>query len=458
MLFNTVLLGLGTSILSVILGVFLAFVIYKGNIYFKKFLGWFYLVPILIPPYIYALTWNSILPNWNLFQGLSGAVLVLSFSYFPFVTILTISGLNSIDTQLEEAARVSHSEWGVLTRVTLPLVLPYILAGGLLCFVFAVSDYGVPGLLQLNVYPVEIFIKFSAFYQHTEAALMAMPLVLITFCLILLQKHYMKKRSYVTITGGYKQPTFISLGKWRGLMSAIVIVIIAGIILIPLISLVSQAGGWSSYKMAIKTSYIEIGTSLGLAILAATLCVFISFFIAYIIEKSSLRIRGTVDIISVLPFAIPPTIIGIGLIRMWNRPITEFIYGSSFILMLAYITISSAFAIRVLCSNLKQVSTSLEEAALITKTNWLKRTKRILLPLLSPALKAAWAISFILCMRELGATLLVIPPGKETVPIKIYTLMHYGASRLVASLSIILLVLTIVPIFILNYVKIRKSH
>lgn len=455
---NTILLGLGTTILSVILGVFLAFVICRSNIYFKKLLGWFYLAPILIPPYIYVLTWSNILPNWNLFQGISGASLLLSFSYFPFVTILTISGLNSIDNKLEEAARVSHNEWGVLTRITLPLVLPYTLAGALLCFVFAISDYGVPGLLQLNVYPVEIFIKFSAFYEHAEAALMAIPLVLITLALILLQKHYMKRRSYVTLTGGYKKTALISLGKWRGLMSAIVTAIIAAIILIPLISLIYRAGGWDSYSMAIKTSYIEIGTSMMLAIAAATLCVFISFFIAYIIEKSNLKIRPAVDVLSVLPFAIPPTIIGIGLIRVWNRPITEFIYGTSFILMLAYITISSPFAIRILCSNLKQVSPTLEEAALITKVSWFRRTKRILLPLLSPGLKTAWAISFILCMRELGATLLVIPPGRETVPIKIYTLMHYGANRLVASLSIILLVITIVPIFILNYVKIRKGH
>lgn len=450
MLVNTIQLGLGTSILAIILGVFLAFIIQKTDVYLKRFLGWFYLLPILIPPYVYALTWDRIFPKSELFHGIIGTTIVLTFSYFPFITLLTISGLNSMDRRLEEAARVSHNEFGILRKITMPLVLPYILAGGLLVFIFAISDYGVPSLMQLNVYTTEIFIRFSAFYDHGGAGVMAVPLALITFVLILLQKHYMKGRSYVTIIGEYKRGIAVPLEIWRCPVFLAVIAIISLIVLIPILTLIFQAGDLDSYKMAVKTSYREILLSLWLAIIGSALCVLISFFISYIIEKSHLRVRHTVDMLSVLPFAIPPTVLGIGLIRLWNRPMTGFIYGTSFILMLVYITISSPFVIRILCSNLKQIGSNLEEAAIVSRISWIKRTRKILLPLLKPGLKTGFIISFILCLRELGATLLVIPPGMETIPIKVYTLMHYGANKLVASLSLILLSLILIPILILN--------
>jgi len=129
---------------------------------------------------------------WIISGVLSGTILVLSFCYFPFVTLLAISGLNSIDRRLEEAARISHNEFGVITKIVFPLLIPYVLAGGLLTFIFAISDYGVAGLMQVNVYTEEIFIEFSAFYEHSVAVVMAAPLVLVTLILVLLQKHYMK--------------------------------------------------------------------------------------------------------------------------------------------------------------------------------------------------------------------------------------------------------------------------
>lgn len=458
LLLNTIKIGIGTAFLSTIIGVFLAIIIQKTDICFKNILNWLYISPILIPPYIYALTLTGILPNCVLFRGVIGTIIILTLSYFPFVTLIAICGLNSIDNRLEEAGMITHSELGILVRITIPLLMPYILAGSLLVFVFAISDYGVPSLLQVSVYTVEIFVKFSAFYEHAKAVIMSIPLMLIAFSLVLLQKHYMKNRSYVTITTEYKKAFLFQLGKWRVLLSAAIIISIAIVVLVPIITLIIQSWGWNSYKIAIKTSYKEIGTSVLLAVLGASICVLISFFISYIIEKTKLGINNAVDILSVMPFAIPPTVIGIGLIKIWNTPYTNFIYGSPIILILAYITVTSPFVIRILCSNLKQIGGNLEEAAMILGVGWFKRTVKIIVPLMSDGLKSAWAIAFILCMRELGSTLLIIPPGRETLPIKIYNLMHYGASKLVASLSIILLCLTILPILLLRYVKIRKYN
>ncbi|MFC1643456.1 ABC transporter permease [Chlamydiota bacterium] len=444
--------------MSLLLALPVAFFIRRTDIYAKNVLEWLYLLPVFIPPYVFALIWENMFPGSFLFSGLCGSVLVLGFSLFPFATLLLISGLDSVDSSLEEAGRITHSNFNVLKKITLPLLKPYVLSAWTLCFVLSMANYGVPSIMGYNVYTVDIFITFSAFFDHARASLLCIPLVAITITIVLFQARIMKHRSYVSISSSYRETELYSLEKWRGFISFVVIGSLVFLFFVPVGKLLANAGGLDAYKTALKTSYMEIGTTLFLSVSAATLCVVFSFFMAYVIEKTSSKISTFADVISLLPLAMPPTIIGLGLILLWNTPLTGFIYGSSLILLIAYISTASPFAIRILCSNLKQVSPHIEEAVSLMRVNYFSGLRKIILPLIAPGLKAAWAISFILCMRELGATLLVMPPGKETIPVKIYTLMHYGAHRLVASLSIILILLTIIPIVLVRYVFFKTGN
>lgn len=475
LLFNTLILGLGTSLFSVLIGVPLAFLIKRTNLYFRKYFGYLYLAPILIPPYINTIAWIGLLgkqgrlnlflmrvfstnaPFFSIFS-LGGTILILTLSYFPFVSLLTMEGLSSVDQRLEEAARITHRQTTVIRRITLPLVTPYILCGATFVFIFAITDYGVPALLRVNTYPVEIFTQFSAFYNPQVATATSSVLILITLMLILLQSHFMGKRSYVTIGSGLKRARVINLGRWRipGFMFVSLVIFVS--VVLPIGILLARSQSPLSYKIAFQSSWREIFLSFFLAFVAATLIIIIGFFISYIIERTMLRGRKGLDITTLLPFAIPATVLGIGLIKLYNRQITQFIYSSWLIIVFGYIGRFSPFAIRAISSNFKQINKNLEEAAVICNVRWLKRLFRLLLPLTLPGLLAGWIIAFILCMGELGTTLLVIPPGKATLPIKIYTLMHYGAGKLVASLSIILIIMTLMPILTISWLARPLSH
>jgi len=445
LLFNSFVLAGGTTILSIIWGVPFAFLISRTDFCFKKFFQYLYLTPLLIPPYISAISWIDLLGRQNFFHvsGILLSVWILGLSYFPFLTLLTVSGLKSVDRRLEETAQLSHPKIYVLKKITLPLVLPYIVAGAIFVFIFSIGNYAVPALLEVNTYPVEIFTQFSAFYNPQAATAVSAPLVLITLILILFQRYLLKNKTYVTIGSSSKKPEVFKLGKCKPLALTFLLSVISASVIIPIAVLLVRSGGVLSYKTAFKTGYHELFLSLGLSALGATLIIALGFFVSYIIERSKGKAQAAIDIISLLPFAVPATVLGIGLIRVWNHPFSEFIYGSSAIILFGYIARFSPFSIRAISSNVKQINPNLEESADICGAGWWRRFWRILLPLSKPGLLAGWLIAFVLSLGELGTTLLVIPPGKATLPIKIYNVMHYGASKLVAALSIILILVSL---------------
>lgn len=458
-------IALGAAALAVITGVPLGFLIVKTDIPFKRCFKYLYLAPLLIPPYINAIAWINLLGRkgaanlflMNLFSlqeplftiyGTGGVIWVLGLSYFPMITLLTITGLCSMDRKLEEAGRLVKTEFGVIRGITIPLIMPYILSGATFVFIFALSNYGAPSLLRVNVFPMEIFAEFSAYYNESSATALSIPVVLISVILILWQRKQMGDRSYMTLESSSQKTRTIKLGRLRGMMTLYPAAVLFLAVIAPLLILIANAGPLNIYMKALKSAHMQIISSFLLAFAAATLMVTLGFFIAYIIERTNARGRYLLDILTFIPFAVPATVIGIGLIKIWNRPVIDIVYGSSFIIIFGYVSRFIPFVIRAISANLKQINKNLEEAALITGRSWLKRISAVLLPLTAPGILAGWTIAFIFSMGEIGTTLLVIPPGEATLPIRIYTLMHYGANQLVSALCIILIGVTLLPIII----------
>ncbi|MCD4722379.1 MAG: iron ABC transporter permease [Desulfobacula sp.] len=474
---NTIRLAFCATLLSLLIGVPLGFLLERVDLSFHRFVKYLYLVPLIIPPHIHAIAWISLLGTNgfinqflnNLFHletpiftiyGLVGSVLILGLSYFPIITALTISGLRSIDQQMEDAGKIITHNFDVTRRITLPLVLPHIIAGAVFVFIFSMINYGVPSLLRVNVFPVEIFAQFSAFYDSKGAVALSMPLVLIAFILILVQDRYMKDKSYITIGAGAKTLTRINPGNWQIAAWIFEVFIILVSVVLPITILFYEAGSLASYITAVKTAHKQILTSLGLSVIAATVAVSLSFFIAYILEKTQWQGKGIIKLFSFLPFIVLPAILGIGMIQVWNRPQFDFIYTSSAIVVVVFMARFSPFALQAISANLRQININLEEAACLSHVTWQDQILKILIPLANPGLITGWIMVFILSMGELGASLLVMPPGQATLSIRIYTLMHYGAGNLVASLCLILIAITLIPISILLLLNswYRKSN
>ncbi|MCP5108529.1 MAG: iron ABC transporter permease, partial [bacterium] len=191
---NSLGLATGTTLLGFLIGVPMAFFLCRIDFKGRRFFNVLYLVPLLIPSYIHAIAWSRLNPLLKPIFGdihsLGGAVWVLGLSFFPIVTLMVRTGLQAIDRDQEEAALLHRSPFETLKGITLPLLMPYIVSSGVLVFLFSLLSFGVPDFLRLKVYPLEIFIQYSAFYNESSAAILSIPLLLTALLLLMLHKAF----------------------------------------------------------------------------------------------------------------------------------------------------------------------------------------------------------------------------------------------------------------------------
>jgi len=456
LLANSLMVAGGASALAVGIGVPLAFATERTDLPGRRLLGVLYLVPLLIPPQLHAIVWLRLLaqngpinPFLQHALGLEaaplgvfsvpGVVFVLGLAYFPFVTLLTKAGLRTVDPSLEEAALLRQGPLRVIAGITLPLVAPHILAGAILVFVFAIIDFGVPDILRVRVYAVEIFIQFSALYDKRAAVVLSLPLLAATLMLVGLQARLMRGRAYLSLAHGAAGARRYPLNKTRFLALLGCGLVLGLSVLVPVGTLAFAAGSPGAYARVMEPALSAMGTSLALALAAAGVTTLLACVIAHSMLRSRRGLRPALHYLTQVPFAVPPILLGIALVGVWNRPATGWLYDSVAMIVLGYVAHFLPFAVRAVHAGLQQLDPSLEEAAwLATSRRW-RIAGLITLPLVRGSVAAAFLVVFVLAMGELGVTLLIAPPGVETLPVRIYNLMHYGAEQAVAALSLILL-------------------
>ena len=450
LLVRSVGMAFGATFLTVAFGLPLAICLARATFPGRRMCSVIYLTPLFIPPHVHALAWIYLLTEtngqpailYNIYSP-AGSACLLFLAYCPLFILFVVTGISLIDTRLEEAARLHGGRLKMWKNISLPLSLPYILSGTVFVFLFSFFDYGVPSMLRVSTFPVEIFVRFSGYYDEAGATALSLPLVVVAMVLLMLQRKIMAGTSLVTIHNGCRLNSLTNRHNNR-LAAIFVWSFIALTSVAPLVALILQAGKWQSFRTAFLSSAAEIQTSVVLAALAASLASLLGYCLARYIREQQSKWRELVDTLSLLPFAFPAALCGIGLIHLWNQDLTMVLYSSSGIVILAFIARFIPFAIRIIAANLQQISPTMYEAALICQPSRWKRLFIIELPLARRGIWACWVIVFIFSMGELGATLLVIPPGLGTVSLKIYTLMHYGVGPLVAALALILVGINLV--------------
>ena len=207
LLSNTALLGAGTALLATAIGSPLGFALARISLRRKAVLRLALATPVLLPPYIVGLAWTyfggtrgwlttivgaGLVSDWT--YSLPAAIVVLSLVFYPVSMLATEAAMRGIDGRLEEAALVVASPARVLRRITLPLAAPAVFSAALIIFVLAVSEFGVPGLLQVRVYTTEVFTAFAALYDVPRAILLAVPLLVL--CLGIAARRRAARRAY----------------------------------------------------------------------------------------------------------------------------------------------------------------------------------------------------------------------------------------------------------------------
>ncbi len=447
---NSLLVASLTSVFSLLVGLPLAILLARTDFPGKRCAECLYLLPLFIPPAIISVGWMSLAGKAGWLYGPAGCVFILTLCYFPLVTFLSIAGLRTVGGDLEDGARLHFGEMEVLRRVTIPYAANYILSGAFFVFIFALSNYEVPALLGFRTFPVEIFEQFSGFYNTRLALLYSiLPAAMAVIALLAIGK-LLSGRDYAAIGHNWSGPRKIGLGKpAKTAAAAFAALVLSGAISLPLAALLKNAGGAGVYLRALKLSRGELLFSLVLAAAGATAVVFLSFFAAYLLARRKGTLRNVLNCLCILPFAVPATVCGVVLIRVFNRPGLDFFYSTPLILLAGYLIRFSPLAIKILESGISRIDRSFEEEASLAGAGILRRFFQVLPPLAKEGLTASWIIVFALIMGELGLTILLIPPGTSTLILKVYTLMHYGSGKLVAAMALISALPVVIPVMII---------
>jgi iron(III) transport system permease protein len=436
LLLNTALLGIGTALTATLVGVPLGVALARVSLPLKATMRILLTAPALLPSYIVGLAGLSISQaGWM--QSLPAAVVVLTVVFYPLSMLMTEAAVRGIEPRLEEAASLTAAPGRVLSRITLPLVLPSILAAALVVFVLAISDFGVPALFRVPVFTTEIFTAFAALYDSARATALAVPLLLLTLVVAVISVRLAGDRFVVTrrgLAGGELQ----SFERWRpGFVGALTAVVFCALAL-PVAVLAREARHISSWISVIDGSGDAIRNSLVLAASGATLVCVLAFGLGYARTLASRSVGVVADGVFIVMFAVPGTIAGVALIELWNRGgVAGAVYATNVIFLLVYLAKLTPLAALAVAASLRQIPASHLEAAAVSGAGWSRTMTRIVLPQIRLGLLAAWVIVFTLAFGELGASVLVTPPGESTLPIRIYTLIANTPPSQVAALALL---------------------
>ena len=479
---NSLLFAAGTAAFSLIVGTTLAWMNERTNTPFKRLFFGLALVPLIIPGILFTISWimlaspkigifNLMLQHWfgtsyvffNVYT-MWGMIWVDGLHYSPMAFLLMTAAFRSMDPALEESAAMSGANlWQVVWRITLALSWPAIFAILLILFVRAIESFEVPALLGM---PAGIFVFTSAIYEAIHrypsqiglAASYGVTLLLLTSAGVWFQSRLSSSgQRYSTVTGKGFRPRRIDLGRWRYLTAAIFIVYFLLIVAAPLLVLL-----WSSvqkyysvpsmaalanltldpYRFILghPTFARAIWNSLLLCLGSATIIMLVTAVICWIVVKTRIPGRWLLDNLASLPIVFPGLVLGLA-IMVFYLNVDAGIYGTIWILLIAYITRFMPYGIRYNTASMLQIHKELEESAAMSGASWGATFVRVVLPLLKPGLVAGWIYVAIVSLRELSSSILLYSPGTEVVSIMIWELWENGQYVELSALGVMLIVL-----------------
>ena len=482
---NSLILGLWTAVFSVLIGLPLAWAVARTNVPFKTLIRVTATLSYLSPPFLTAIAFvNLFSPNaglinvfmrdvigahWLTFNifSMSGLVLVTVLHTFPFVFLLASSALQSVDASYEEAAQIlGAGKIRTALSVTLPLVLPAILSGTLLAFVNAIALFGSQAIIGLPArivtLPTRIYALFDYPPEYGLASALSLVFIAVTVAALFLQRSFLARRSYVTLSGKGSRPQLVDIGKARWLLFGFALAVFVVAIVLPYTALiavsVSKSWGLDFWKGITLANYRfilfeydltqrAIVNSLILATLAATFAVAIGAMIGWIDLRTTLPGRRFLDYAALIPLGLPGIVMAVALIQFWlAMPIA--LYGTLTILLLAYVGRYVPLGARAANASMRQVDPSLEESARILGASWGFTMREVTLPLIRPGLFAGWLLVFVPAIQELSASILLFSSSSITLAVAVYNLYETGYTEPVAALAIINVLIIAVAILV----------
>ena len=462
------LLALTATLWAILLGAPWAWLVARTDVPGRAIFRWLGALPLAVPPYVGALCYAALLAkggiahralaDWQgvttreiafpqLIYGRWGAAFVLGIFGAPYVFLTVHGALSRLDPALGHAARtLGHGPWGVFRRVTLPLLRPALLAGGTLVFLYCWVDFGVVSLLRTRTFTTAIYNALLAGFSLPSAAGLSLPLVGIVWATLLLQRPILGRASYAQEGARSGAGARVVLGPWRGpallfLLGAVLLTL--GLPLGVLLYQITLLGS----AVAVRDFAVSLLPFVRNSLLVAGLGASATLGIAGIIGWLRWRRRGGVLAAPLLQagYALPGTVLGFTLVGLTLTFLPR-VYGTPVVLILAYIALFATPALQGIGAALATVPPRLEEAARVLGHGSIGAAWRVVVPLAGPGLAGAWLLTFALALREIAATIILRPPGFDTLPVRLWThTMDVGPDPRAAVVALVLVGLVGLP-------------
>jgi iron(III) transport system permease protein len=496
-LWNSLIFSVGARSLAFILGLYFAWMTERTNVRWRGLIYSLILVPMIVPGILTTVGWIMLfgrrsglinLIAMNVFgatepielNNMLGMIWVQGTDQIPFAFLLLAAALRSMDPSLEEAALVAGSGMVRTTlRITLRVLLPAIMAVWMITFVRAIENFEVPALIGM---PAGILVFATEVYLATKsvptdfglASTFAVVYLLITTGGVLLYLRWTAaSEQFATITGKGFRPAAYDLGQWRAPLAWLNLLLCFVVFILPILVVI-----WSSflpfymapsadalarltldnYKKLWDLPLVHraMWNSFVLGISSSTVTMLLTATIAWIIVRTKWRGKGTLDFLAFSPIAMPGLVLGIAILWLYLMvPVP--VYGTLWILLIAYVTKYLPFGMRACSSSMLQIKKELEEASETSGASWSDTFRKVILPLLAPGFVAGWIYVITHSFRELSTSIMLYRSGTEVIAIVLFELWDGGQYPQLAALGMVMIAILIAISLIARAIGARYS-
>jgi iron(III) transport system permease protein len=450
------------------------------------------------PPFLGAIAWELLAaPNSGLLNQLyreitgaaadshllniysfAGLVFVISCYTFPYVFVLVANALDRTPGDLEDASAILGGRtWDTARRITIPLALPAVLAGALVAFLQAMTLFGSPAILAMPAGFHTMTTKIWSLFQFPPkpelAAAASLPLLVLTVVLLRAEHMVLGRRGYSVVGGKNSEPRIVKLGGWRWVMLAAAAIVLMCPVFLPYFALLnasfskvaSHLVSLSNFTLQnvhfvffeLSATPLALRNTFILGILAATFGTILALVISYVTARQAVTGYRALGFLATAPVAIPGIVLGVGLFFTYTRP-PFVLYGTLWILLIAFVTLSLPAAYQQLQSAFRSVHPELEDASRILGATRLRALWQITAPLLRTSVIATWCFIFVGVIRELSAAIMLFTSETKVLSVLIYDLNESGDLAAISVLGLLMLVITFSVVALANSLRGRNAR
>lgn len=455
LLWNTLSLTFVVTFCSILIGVFLSVLVCRTDLPGHKWWNWLLSLPLIIPPYVGAMTYiimfgpRGWFEDWfgtslSIFSFWGTAFVLTGFTY-PYVYLIVSASLKKMNRNLEEVGRISgYTSVGVLWKVTLPLLRPAIGAGAILVALYVLSDFGAVAMLRFTTFTAAIYFQMGSF-DRSGAAILSLILIMITVIFLWLQYQSKRKMKFYTSEGSIQKPERISLGKGKGFALLFVLLIFFLFTILPFVVLIywSYIGFSDGTIDARFWGYVY--NSFSVSAMTALIAVMLAFPLVYVKSRYQSFSSRIVELVSYAGYSLPGVIVALGVVFTFLHFVPA-LYGTIVVLITAYILRFLPKAMQAADSSLSQISPRIDEAALSLGKSPFTTMTNVVLVLMKPGIFAGAALVFVSVIKELPATLLLRPAGYDTLAVRIWIEASEGFYQMAAPSALLIIAVSIIPL------------